>query len=83
MEAGINLPDRQINWSPIRALMKHEGADMASRSSVNRMIFYLVYLTKQITAKALENMRSEDRTKISVEDIEWAIHQLSIEIKQE
>jgi len=60
-------------WSPIRKLMKDNGAEMVARDAVDALIDYLEKLAKHMTRKALEMTRHASRKKLTVEDMEMAI----------
>lgn len=60
-------------WSPIRKLMKDNGAEMVARDAVDALIDYLEKLAKHMTRKALEMTRHANRKKLTVEDMEMAI----------
>lgn len=60
-------------WSPIRKLMKDNGAEMVARDAVDELITYLEGVAKTATRKALEMTRHADRKKLTVEDMDLAI----------
>lgn len=41
-------------WSPIRKLMKDNGAEMVARDAVDALIDYLEKSARNVTSKALE-----------------------------
>ncbi|MHA1688991.1 MAG: histone [Promethearchaeota archaeon] len=60
-------------WSPIRKLMKDNGAEMVARDAVDALIDYLEALAKNVTNKALEMTRHAGRKKLVLEDLELAL----------
>ncbi len=60
-------------WSPIRKLMKDNGAEMVARDAVDALIDYLEGLAKNITNKALEMTRHAGRKKLTLEDMNLAM----------
>jgi len=60
-------------WSPIRKLMKDNGAEMVARDAVDALIGYLESVAKLITNKALEMTRHAGRKKLTVSDMELAM----------
>ncbi|MGQ4872758.1 MAG: histone [Promethearchaeota archaeon] len=60
-------------WSPIRKLMKDNGAEMVAKEAVLALIDYLEKLAKDVTAKALEMTRHAGRKKLTLEDMELAM----------
>ncbi|MHA1732550.1 MAG: histone [Promethearchaeota archaeon] len=60
-------------WSPIRELMKSNGAEMVARDAVDELISYLEIVAKEYTNKALEFSRHAGRKKITPEDMQLAI----------
>ncbi|MGV9171559.1 MAG: histone [Promethearchaeia archaeon] len=60
-------------WSPVRKLMKDNGAEMVARDAVDELITYLEAVAKKATRRALEMTRHADRKKLTVEDMEMAI----------
>ncbi len=62
-----------IAWSPIRDLMKKNGAEMVSRDAVDALIDFLVLKAKEITNKALEMSRHANRKKLQKADIVMAL----------
>ncbi len=67
-------------WSPIRKLMKDNGAVMVHRDAVDALIEYLVRLAESITNKSLEITRHNRRDRITGEDIELAIESRGIDV---
>ena len=60
-------------WSPIRKLMKDNGAEMVARDAVDALIGYLEKVAKSITFKALEMTRHAGRKKLTLSDIDMAM----------
>ena len=60
-------------WSPIRKLMKDNGAEMVARDAVDALISYLEGVAKSVTNKALEMTRHAGRKKLTVEDMTLAM----------
>lgn len=60
-------------WSPIRSLMKKNGAEMVAREAVDELIYYLEKLAKYNIRKALELSRHSGRKKITAADMDLAI----------
>lgn len=60
-------------WSPIRKLMKDNGAEMVARDAVDALIDYLEKLARKTTNRALEMTRHAGRKKLTIEDMEMAI----------
>jgi histone H3/H4 len=61
-------------WSPIRDLMKKNGAEMVSRDAVDELINYLEKVAKEWTNKALEMSRHANRKKLTKTDMEVALN---------
>ncbi|MBD3197000.1 MAG: histone [Candidatus Lokiarchaeota archaeon] len=68
-----NMAKKVFAWSPIRKLMKDNGAEMVARDAVDALIEYLEKLAKDMTRKALEMTRHASRKKLTVEDMELAM----------
>jgi histone H3/H4 len=60
-------------WSPIRKLMKDNGAEMVARDAVDALIDYLEKTAKDMTNKALEMTRHAGRKKLTNEDMNLAM----------
>jgi histone H3/H4 len=60
-------------WSPVRKLMKDNGADMVAREAVDALIDYLENIAKGATNKALEMTRHAGRKKLTVGDMAMAM----------
>ncbi len=60
-------------WSPVRKLMKDNGAEMVARDAVDALIDYLEKLAKGMTNKALEMTRHAGRKKLTLGDMDLAM----------
>ncbi|HMF30047.1 MAG TPA: histone [Candidatus Lokiarchaeia archaeon] len=60
-------------WSPIRELMKANGAEMVARDAVDELISVLERGAKELTNKALEFSRHAGRKKVTADDMKMAI----------
>ena len=60
-------------WSPVRKLMKDNGAEMVARDAVDALIDYLEKLAKSMTNKALEMTRHAGRKKLTLDDMDLAM----------
>jgi histone H3/H4 len=60
-------------WSPVRKLMKDNGAEMVARDAVDALIDYLEKLARNMTNKALEMTRHAGRKKLTLEDMNLAM----------
>ncbi|MHA1490500.1 MAG: histone [Promethearchaeota archaeon] len=60
-------------WSPVRKLMKDNGAEMVARDAVDALIDYLQKLAKTVTNKALEMTRHAGRKKLTLDDMDLAM----------
>jgi histone H3/H4 len=60
-------------WSPVRKLMKDNGAEMVARDAVDALIDYLEKLAKGMTNKALEMTRHAGRKKLTLDDMDLAM----------
>ena len=65
-------------WSPIRTLMKDNGAEMVARDAVDALIDYLEKSARNVTSKALEMTRHAGRNKLTLGDMELAMKLISI-----
>jgi len=63
-------------WSPIRSLMKNNGAEMVAKDAVDELIGHLEKLAKSVTNKALVFCRHAGRKKLTKADMELAIRTL-------
>ena len=64
-------------WSPIRRLMRDQGAEIVSRDAVDRLIGHLEVVSKKITQKALQFSAHAGRKKVTTADIDLAIKLLN------
>jgi len=62
-----------ISWSPIRRLMKHNGAIIVARDAVDELIDWLTRSAEKITKTALNLTKHSKRKKVTREDILLAI----------
>jgi len=62
-----------FSWSPIRRLMKNNGATIVARDAVDELIDWLGVASKSITETALTLTKHAKRKKITKEDILLAI----------
>ena len=64
---------RVFAWSPVRAFMKSNGAEMVARDAIEQLIYHLEVITKGMTDRALQFARHANRKKVTKEDIMLAI----------
>jgi len=62
-----------ISWSPIRRLMKHNGAVIVARDAVNELVDWMGASAEKITKSALTLTKHSNRKKITRDDILLAI----------
>ena len=62
-----------ISWSPIRRLMKHNGAVIVARDAVNELVDWMSQSAEQITKTALTLTKHSKRKKVTRDDILLAI----------
>ena len=62
-----------ISWSPIRRLMKHNGAIIVARDAVNELVDWMSQSAEKITKTALGLTKHAKRKKITKNDILLAI----------
>ena len=62
-----------ISWSPIRRLMKHNGAVIVARDAVNELVDWLGSSAEKLTKTALQLTKHSKRKKITRNDILLAI----------
>ena len=62
-----------ISWSPIRRLMKHNGAIIVARDAVNELVDWMSASAVTITKSALTLTKHGKRKKITRDDILLAI----------
>ena len=60
-------------WSPVRRLMKTEGAQIVSRDAVDMLISDLEETAEKLTKKALTFTTHANRKKVTKEDVKLAI----------
>ncbi len=60
-------------WSPIREMMKANGAEMVARDAVDELISVLERQAKDLTNRALEFSRHAGRKKVTAEDMNMAL----------
>ena len=60
-------------WSPVRKLMKDNGAEMVAREAVDALIDYLETVARGVTSKALEMTRHAGRKKLTQNDMNLAM----------
>ncbi len=58
-----------ISWSPIRRLMKHNGAVIVARDAVNELVDWMSQSAERITKVALNLTKHSKRKKITRDDI--------------
>jgi histone H3/H4 len=62
-----------ISWSPIRRLMKHNGAVIVARDAVNELVDWLGSSAEKLTKTALQLTKHSKRKKVTRDDILLAI----------
>jgi len=62
-----------ISWSPIRRLMKHNGATIVARDAVNTLVDWMGQSAEKLTKVALKLTKHGKRKKITRNDILLAI----------
>ncbi len=62
-----------ISWSPIRRLMKHNGALIVARNAVDELVDWMSKSAQKITKNALRLTKHGKRKKITRGDILLAI----------
>ncbi|MBY9020571.1 MAG: NFYB/HAP3 family transcription factor subunit [Candidatus Lokiarchaeota archaeon] len=62
-----------ISWSPIRRLMKHNGAIIVARDAVNELVDWMSASAVTITKSALTLTKHGKRKKVTRNDILLAI----------
>jgi len=67
------MTKKPFAWSPIRELMKRNGAEMVARSAVDELIDYLEEIGNQISSAALELAKHAGRKKVTEEDMKIAM----------
>jgi histone H3/H4 len=69
----IKMAKKVFAWSPIRKLMKDNGAEMVARDAVDALIDYLQKSARNVTSKALEMTRHAGRKKLTLGDMDLAM----------
>ncbi|MBA7521265.1 hypothetical protein ES705_13370 [subsurface metagenome] len=67
------LKSEYISWSPIRRLMKHNGAIIVAREAVDQLVDWMEESAEKITKSALKLTKHSKRKKVTREDILLAI----------
>ena len=67
------MAKKAFSWSPIRELMKNNGAEIAARNAVEDLISYLEEISSQISSKALELAKHSGRKKVTANDMKIAM----------
>ncbi len=67
---------RSFAWSPVRKLMKKNGANIVARNAVDTLIMDLEETATALTKKALAFAHHAKRKKISKDDMALAIKYL-------
>ena len=62
-----------ISWSPIRRLMKHNGAIIVARDAVDELVDWMGQSAEKITKVALNLTKHSKRKKVTKNDILLAI----------
>ncbi len=62
-----------ISWSPVRRLMKHNGALIVARNAVDELVDWMGQSAEKITKVALNLTKHAKRKKITKGDILMAI----------
>lgn len=62
-----------ISWSPIRRLMKHNGAVIVARDAVDELVDWMSASAVKITKSALTLTKHGKRKKVTRDDILLAI----------
>ena len=63
-------------WSPVRKLMKDQGANIVARDAVDLLIDHLDGVAEELTKKALQFADHAKRKKISKDDMLLSIKYL-------
>ena len=67
------MTKKAFAWSPIRELMKNNGAEIVARNAVEDLISYLEEIASQITSQALELAKHSGRKKVTANDMKIAM----------
>ncbi len=74
-----------ISWSPIRRLMKHNGAVIVARDAVNELVDWMSQSAERITKVALNLTKHSKRKKITREreraDLSMPVNDILMSIK--
>jgi histone H3/H4 len=62
-----------ISWSPIRRLMKHNGAVIVARDAVDELVNWMGQSAEKLTKTALQLTKHAKRKKVTRDDILLAI----------
>ena len=62
-----------ISWSPIRRLMKHNGALIVARSAVDELVDWMGKSAEKLTKSALVLTKHGKRKKVTRDDVLLAI----------
>lgn len=62
-----------FSWSPIRKLMKDNGAEVVARNAVEALIKHLESCAGQISSQALALAKQAGRKKITQKDMKLAM----------
>jgi len=65
-----------ISWSPIRRLMKHNGAEIVARDAVDELVNFLEKSAEKLTKTSLRLTKHANRKKVTRDDILLAIKYL-------
>jgi len=60
---------KYISWSPIRRLMKHNGAIIVAREAVDELLDWMGRSAEQLTKTALTLTKHANRKKVTRDDI--------------
>jgi len=63
----------KIAWSPIRDIMKEEGAKVVQAEAVTDVIKHLEQYVRDLTQAALKLARHSKRTKITKDDVKMIL----------
>lgn len=63
-------------WSPIRKLMKRQGANIVERDAVAELIMDLERIAAELTNKALSLAKHANKKKVTLDDIKLAMELL-------
>ena len=60
------MPSEYISWSPVRRLMKHNGALIVARDAVDELVDWMSQSAEKITKVALNLTKHAKRKKASL-----------------